>query len=205
MLPLGFLIRAGKGVNRGIELRQLIDEIEVLIETPILDAYSGVARFEAANLIQDAKISDFLETNPDKDRYRVFVERYIQELIKEFEMAASELEKQYANKAQIAALGIAIKEIALTLDDEIEEFRKKSTREIERFTKELERNMNDKVHSAVERQMTTQREEILRIASENCEKALNKHRAEIISFIRKTVIGSLIFIVIVQLGVSFLL
>jgi hypothetical protein len=127
MAIIGALFKAGRGIHRSAQLPDLIEAAERRASTPILDTISGVERFDVAVAIQDALLVRQAKTGPVSQAER---KHYIRKLRKEYQMAKSDLESQPANRAEVAALAIGLKELALNLDEQVSRFRQQSEQQL---------------------------------------------------------------------------
>jgi chromosome segregation ATPase len=82
-----------------------------------------------AEQLLDAKLARRLDTDLDETSRRDVCQSYLTSLEEEFEMAKDDLDKQKATRADVVALGIALKQMSLTYDEHLEHFENR-TREI---------------------------------------------------------------------------
>ena len=124
-MAIGALLKVGRkvyqGNKRGEELPKLIAFTEADIARPILDRFRGADRFFAARTLLDATLEDEMATK--RANRQQAVQSYLDALEGEFNLARASLEGKGATQAEVAALGIAVREVSLTLDDEVNKFR----------------------------------------------------------------------------------
>ncbi|HEV7590424.1 MAG TPA: hypothetical protein VGO40_20100 [Longimicrobium sp.] len=112
-------LRARKIIGR---LDQAIAEREGLRTAPLLDGMAGTARYDAASTLLEATLYARTGSAPAGERGRLR-EQYHRRREEEYWMANEDLRKEAATRAEVAALGLAVKEVAVSLDSEIEQFR----------------------------------------------------------------------------------
>jgi hypothetical protein len=120
MFGLGALLKAGKGIHRHTQLPNLISKAQHENLTPILNHYHGVERFKIASKLFESQLIFQINQSPNNKKY--YKQQYILILKEEFNMSKHELSKQPATMADIAAITIALKEVAISLDDTINQF-----------------------------------------------------------------------------------
>lgn len=127
MFGIGALIRAfsktAEWDRRSGELLRAIDGIEKEYNQPVLQMFTGIARFNAAERLLDATLVRRLAEKPSVAERRRIVDRYLQRSYEEYRMAREELNATPATRADVVVLGLALREIALTLDQEVDDFR----------------------------------------------------------------------------------
>jgi len=129
MFGVGALIKAAKGGVQAYRLPELISEAERELATPLLNHYTDAQRFEIASRLLEAALFHQLTTTPDQaDHIKA---NYLSRLRQEFNMARSTLSQQPAMRDEVASLGIALREVALTLDKNIEGFEAQGAKAIE--------------------------------------------------------------------------
>lgn len=123
MAFLGAGFKFARGLKRTWLLPERIAKAEEKLRVPLLDKYQGAKRFELAQSLLDAKLYAGLDkAGHSAKRQRVEFERYISSLYKEYQMAKSDLSKISATRAEVVALGIAMKQMAFSYDDELTNF-----------------------------------------------------------------------------------
>lgn len=136
MAFIGTGLKIGKGLARKAELQSQIDNLMLLNESPILDFYKGEQRLIYALDICDALILDSAAN--DIKSYT----KFLNIIEREYLMSQESLSHENASKAQVYALGLAIKEIALTNDadkKQIDEDQEKTDKEIKLLREQLEK------------------------------------------------------------------
>jgi hypothetical protein len=128
MFGIGAAVKIVRGVKRTNELPQLIQKNEQEINKHILQNYQGVRRYEIAERLLDAILIQQIIQQPYHSEH--FKKNYILNLKKEFTMAQYELSKQNATREDIAKITIALREVALSLDESIKLFNIKSQQEL---------------------------------------------------------------------------
>lgn len=127
MFGIGALIRAfsktAEGTRRSNDLSRAIDGIEQEYNKPVLQTFTGIARFNAAERLLDATLVRRLAEKPSVAERRRIVDRYLQRSYEEYRMSKDELNATPATRADVVVLGLALREIALTLDQEVDDFR----------------------------------------------------------------------------------
>jgi hypothetical protein len=130
MFGLGAIIRVFRktvgGLQRADQLDATITSLEGEYAKPVLATFTGVARYDAAERFLDATFVRRLQTQPSDVERRNIIRRYLDRFHEEYVMAKPDLEGSPATRAEVVALGLALREIALTLDDEIADFRARS-------------------------------------------------------------------------------
>lgn len=121
---LGAAFRAVAGITNTLVLRRKIGRAETRLAVPIVDKYSGAQRYEIAERLAEVRLIHDLENNPASlsDAKKLWKETVTEEL----KMAEKELEQQYASRAEVVALGIAVRELALNLDEQVKAFQEKA-------------------------------------------------------------------------------
>lgn len=104
-------------------LDQAIREAERQERRSLLDGLAGVERFNAAAAHLEATLLVRAETLRDAAGRAALLSRYLQRLQEEYEMARNDLKQVPASRAEVVALGLALKEVALSLDTELAQFR----------------------------------------------------------------------------------
>jgi hypothetical protein len=130
MFGLGAIIRVFRktvgGFQRADQLDATITSLESEYAKPVLATFNGVARYDAAERFLDATLLRRLQTQPSDVERRNIIRRYLDRFHEEYVMAKPDLAGTPATRAEVVALGVALREIALTLDDEIADFRARS-------------------------------------------------------------------------------
>jgi hypothetical protein len=126
MAIIGPAVKAARRIHSGRRqvrvLDQAINRAQSESSRAVLDGFCGAQRFDAAQVFLDGTLAKRLDEAPD-ERDRWF-DLYLNKLFQEYQMAAEELKRITASRGEIVALGIAVKEIALTLDRNLESFRR---------------------------------------------------------------------------------
>jgi iron-sulfur cluster repair protein YtfE (RIC family) len=124
---VGWLIKIGTKLFQGHvqtkNLSALIAKAEEEYQRPLLASFSGLERFDAAVRLLDATLIRRLAGRPAPAARGEAVDLYLHRNYEEYQMSQEDLRTIHATRAEVVALGIALKEIALTLDREIEAFR----------------------------------------------------------------------------------
>lgn len=127
MFGLGALVRVMRKSYRG---SHEADRLDVAIGTleqqylnPVLSTFTGTERFNVATRLLDATLLHRLKDRPSNAARTHIVNQYLAKFSEEYEMAKSNLASEPATRAEVVALGLALREISLTLDNEVEEFR----------------------------------------------------------------------------------
>lgn len=132
-IPIGVFIKsARKLIGYGFSSKKItrrIKELEAEDARPLLSMFSGVERFDAARRLLDAALIQRLRTDGEAERPGV-IERYLTRSHEEYTMARENLAAVPATRADIAALGLAFKELTLTFDRELTAFRESSAAEL---------------------------------------------------------------------------
>lgn len=154
---LGAAFKATRKLKRHHDLPKLIEDAEREASSRILDKYEGRDRFKIAIGLLDAAFTKHLEEINDHQSKLALKKSYIQHLRKELHMAAGALSNEPAMRVETAALGIAIKELAVTLDDQVEAFEQRSRallsdhdRDFQRLVEETSRNADTRTASAID-------------------------------------------------------
>lgn len=128
---LGAALRVVAGLTTTFALRKQIGRIENTLAVPIVDKYSGVQRYEIAARLAEIRLIHELETDPAScsDAKRFWKETVTEEL----KMAETELQQQHATRAEVVALGIAVRELALNLDEQVTAFQEKAQKAFAEF------------------------------------------------------------------------
>ena len=116
-IKTGFKIKENKAKIGKLET--LVAQLENQQREPFFKNLSGVERFDTLLPLVDATFAHKVKsvrTQADKDS---LVRNYLETAHKEFLMAKEELQKIPASRAEVAALGLALREVSVTLDKEI--------------------------------------------------------------------------------------
>lgn len=116
---IGPAIRIVKGGAKSAQLRYLLPHLEKRLSTPLLERFSGAERFDIAAAIAEIQFLEAVKACPDAEA--VAAKKFISNLKEEFQMAKEELKDREATMADIAALSIALKELAVSLDKHVHE------------------------------------------------------------------------------------
>lgn len=122
-IKTGFKIKENKA--KIARLESLVAQLENQQKEPFFKALSGIERFDTLLPLLDATFAQKVKavrTQGDKDG---LVTNYLGTAYKEFLMAKEELQKTPASRAEVAALGLALREVSVTLDKEISSLRVK--------------------------------------------------------------------------------
>ncbi|MBV9175093.1 MAG: hypothetical protein JOZ81_33990 [Chloroflexi bacterium] len=132
MIPgLGAAIRLGRGVHKKHQLEERIKELEALCSTPAISHYTGLKRFEVASALSDAELGEVLDAGATTALLRAEAERHMQVMEKELMAVMDEAASVAATRAEVFALGMALKEVALSFDDSVTAFQVQSDRCLE--------------------------------------------------------------------------
>ena len=119
-------------------LDQAIAEAERAYSEPFIDTLTGVERFESAVGLLDSTLLLRINTASAKDDRDQLVHEYLDKLNEEYQMARIDLKRNSASRAEVVALGLAIKEIALCLDREIASFQEHARESVSDFRRAME-------------------------------------------------------------------
>ena len=122
-IKTAFKIRQNRAVLKSLEQKAALLESEQ--KEPFFSSLVGSERFDTLLPLLDASFfhkSKVTRSADDKDN---LVRLYLGAVDKEFAMAKDELQKSPASRAEVAALGLALREITVTLDREIGALRAK--------------------------------------------------------------------------------
>jgi hypothetical protein len=124
-MSLGVLFRIIRGVKRTVELPEAIDRLEAFVERHPARQYTGTERFHIVLTLENAKLHQRLQADGLTARRRLQLQQeYLNRIEEEFEMAEKDLEQEQATRAEVTALGLALKELALTLQGEMNRARR---------------------------------------------------------------------------------
>ncbi|MFF5076251.1 hypothetical protein ACFY36_04320 [Actinoplanes sp. NPDC000266] len=141
MIPgLGAGVRLVRGVHQKKQIESRIEELTRLGETPAVAHYEGLKRFEVATLICDAHLGVVIDAKAGRRKLRRACDHYLTVMKKEYDMVLEEASGATATKAEVYALGLALKEVALSFDDATAEFTAKSDAGLARLRTELDGN-----------------------------------------------------------------
>lgn len=141
MIPgLGAGVRLARGIHQKKQLEERIEELTTLNSTPAVSHYQGLKRFEVATLICDAQLGLAIDGRSGDLDLRDTCDHYLDVLEREYEMVREQATGAVATKAEVYALGLALKEVALSFDEASSEFTTKSDRQIAKLRAELEGN-----------------------------------------------------------------
>lgn len=141
MIPgLGAAVRLTRGVHQKKQIESRIAELTRLNTTPAVDEYTGLQRFEVATVICDAQLGLVLDGKAGKRSVREECDHYLDVMEREYEMVLEEAASAPATKAEVFALGLALKEVALSFDEISAEFTTSSERQLARLKQELANN-----------------------------------------------------------------
>jgi len=136
-------ITFGKAVIETFTLNKDIKKHEDKIRKHLLNHLQGAKRYEAAETLFSIALGDALcAAGSDQKKQLEIKYHYLDRLRDEYEMSKETLSKELANKAEVVALGLALREVALSLDDEIEKFRKNTVELRDRTQKAAEEQFN---------------------------------------------------------------
>lgn len=128
MIGIGALIRVVSKANKGIRqmenLETAIGELGKQCRVPVLDNFPGVARFDAAISLLDATLIRRLTDAHRPAQRWPMIRQYLAKNYEEYQMAKEQLKVVPAMRSEVVALGLALKEVSLTLDREVEDFRR---------------------------------------------------------------------------------
>jgi hypothetical protein len=129
MFGIGAAIRfVRKMYQGGAKVEQVdaaIAKLEKECAAPVLSPFRGRERFDAAVRLHDATLLRRVQQKPDATTRLTLIDAYVESTVKEYEMAKADLTSTPATRADVVALGLALKQIALSLDEEISVFRTK--------------------------------------------------------------------------------
>lgn len=133
-----------------LKLDEHLQKAEEDLKRPILQGLTGAERYYAAQRYHEARAAmaihghpaSNLDSDQSKDKtFRVDVDTrktidqwLIDELYREYKMAKNDLQNDVATRAEVIPLALAVRQLSHGFDDEIEQFRSKSStiiREIE--------------------------------------------------------------------------
>ncbi|MEA2344257.1 MAG: hypothetical protein QOF63_2426 [Thermoanaerobaculia bacterium] len=149
-VPIGVFIKSARklivyGVNSK-KISKRIKKLEAEEARPLLSSFSGVERFDAAHRLLDAALIQRLRTSADPERPEI-IEQYLTRSHEEYAMARENLAAVPATRADIAALGLALKELTLTFDRELAAFREGSATELTRITDRAQAELRESSES----------------------------------------------------------
>jgi hypothetical protein len=132
-IPIGVFIKsARKLIGYGLNSKMItkrIKELEAEDAGPLLSSFTGLDRFDAAHRLLDAALIQQLRIAGEVERPRV-IEKYLTRSHEEYTMARENLAAVPATRADIAVLGLGLKELTLTFDRELAAFRESSAAEL---------------------------------------------------------------------------
>lgn len=124
MIPgLGAAVRVGKGFRQRKQFESRIQELEILWTTPAASHYEGVKRFEVATVLCDAELGRIFESDVEPDIRAKAAREYLNVLEMEYVMVLEQASSTPASKAEVYALGLALKEVALSFDETSADFK----------------------------------------------------------------------------------
>lgn len=113
MAFIGAGLKVSKGLARKAELKSQIENLKLLNDNPVLDFYEGEQRLIYALDICEAIILHYVDaTNELSSDYSEILDL----IAREYQMSQDKLSNETASKAQVYALGLAIKELSLSND-----------------------------------------------------------------------------------------
>lgn len=113
MAFIGAGLKVSKGLARKAELKSQIENLKLLNDNPVLDFYEGEQRLIYALDICEAIILHYVDaTNELSSNYSEILDL----IAREYKMSQDKLSNETASKAQVYALGLAIKELSLSND-----------------------------------------------------------------------------------------
>lgn len=113
MAFIGAGLKVSKGLARKAELKSQIENLKLLNDNPVLDFYEGEQRLIYALDICEAIILHYVDaTNELSSNYSEILDL----IAREYQMSQDKLSNETASKAQVYALGLAIKELSLSND-----------------------------------------------------------------------------------------
>src|SRR5436309_9643104 len=154
MFGIGAVVRLftkGYENNRKLnELGKIVNDLEAQQRTPFFDLLTGVERFDTVLPLLDAAFSRNIALVTNAAAKRTLVSNYLTKIQREYEMAKEELSQIPASRAEVAALGLALREISVALDKEIDDLRSKGQ---DIFTQQASRYLE--VQASLEEKLTT--------------------------------------------------
>jgi hypothetical protein len=114
-----------------ISLKSRADNENLLFRNTV-----GLARFEQRMDFLDATLEARLNARQPWQSASELVEKYLQKILEEFEMSKSLLRDLPASRAQVEALGIAVRELALSADHTYEDLRGRTDDYLQRAMEE---------------------------------------------------------------------
>lgn len=137
MIGTGAITRAGRGLYRYMRLPKLIEKQKSIHEQHILYGYTGAKRFRLATSLFDAVLEKQLGELRLAEERLTLKRRYIRRLRKELDLAANDLRQKPATQLETAALGVAIRDLSVFMDDRVDAFEQRGERSIQETTKQL--------------------------------------------------------------------
>lgn len=122
----GAIFKVVKGVHRTFDLPKLIAELERDLQTSIPNRYRGVQRYEVTQTLAEARLIS--ELSIGRSNPKLVKKHFIKTLRTELSMAEEDLAKIPATIADTAELGIAIRELAISLDEHVDEVYRRADR-----------------------------------------------------------------------------
>lgn len=129
---VGSAMRLGRGILERNRIESRIEELDELFSTPATIHYKGMQRFEVATALCDAKLGLVMDGPGDQSRTEA-IEEYLSALKREYDMVLEQTSSASATKAEVYALGLALKEVALSFDEVSDEFARTSAEAIDRL------------------------------------------------------------------------
>lgn len=186
MAFFGTGLKIAKGFARKEYLISAIEQNKKIKELPILDFYTGIQRLNHAIDLCDA-ITDNVFTG--QGHSQLVLHSSLNSLQKEYKMNKEALESEAATKAQIYALGLAIKELSIGLEIEKKEFETILRKSSENF-----QNMINKAKEENQKILDNNKIEVQNISKENI-----KHielKIKILSYTFSAILFLLLFLII---------
>lgn len=134
-MPLfGALFKGLRGVKRTHDLPILIEKMTTEANNSLLDEEDPIIRYRLRSGLLDAMFVKTLQKRLPTIKEK---QKYILSLKKELHMASDELSKHTANKAEVAALAIGLKEMSINLDQHVEDFRRLGNKKLKEEAKKV--------------------------------------------------------------------
>ena len=147
MALFGPIFKALRGTRRAVKLPELIAAAEKEYETPLLETVTGSERFDLVVGLLDANLYQKIvqEGLPSRE----FRKKYVRMLKEEFRMAKEELQAEPANRAEVVALAIGLKEMAVNIDAQTSQIESTVTTNIKRRTEKQIKSLQNSTNTAV--------------------------------------------------------
>jgi hypothetical protein len=126
-------VKLAKGVRARAQIEARIGELNDLCSTPAVSHYEGTRRFEVVTAICDAKLGVAISEGINGWMLRVIMGDYLDVMEREYAMIRNQAAGVPATKAETYALGLAVKEVSLSLEElgeQLAELRAELTRRL---------------------------------------------------------------------------